>query len=164
MQQELKNCPFCGSKAKLGYCQAYSVDSSYSYVGCNDCEAQIPYNEQRKGEEEATIKQWNTRATQPTADTQGVDGFEKAKYIHEQSKHGKMDALELRKAKYFYHAAHTAALADIKVLVQALEHCSYIIEACLEGVPEVSKLEGYNRLSENESTLSTIKTKYKLEV
>jgi Lar family restriction alleviation protein len=38
---ELLPCPFCGGKAHEGYEEAYSVDSSYEYVGCSKCTARI---------------------------------------------------------------------------------------------------------------------------
>tara|TARA_R110000744_G_scaffold28806_3_gene69114 strand:+ start:1553 stop:1897 length:345 start_codon:yes stop_codon:yes gene_type:complete len=55
---ELFACPFCGSKAKHDEEQAYSLDSSYEYIGCTKCPARIPIWNSK----EEAVKQWNLRA------------------------------------------------------------------------------------------------------
>ena len=51
-------CPFCGAKAKHDEEETYSLDSSYEYIGCTKCPAQIPIWSTK----EEAVKQWNLRA------------------------------------------------------------------------------------------------------
>lgn len=67
-------CPFCGGAAKDDYHEAYSIDSSYSYIGCGGdyrCGARIPYDSDgwgRADNRDAAITVWNRRAGQSHAD------------------------------------------------------------------------------------------------
>lgn len=60
---ELKNkllpCPFCGGEATIDEEVAYSVDSSYLYVGCKTCPARIPFDFSDFPEQ--IVEQWNRR-------------------------------------------------------------------------------------------------------
>lgn len=53
MNTELKPCPCCGSK-NVGFDEylAYSLDSSFDYVGCKDCGLMIM---------DGTKEEWNKR-------------------------------------------------------------------------------------------------------
>ena len=71
---DLKVCPFCGGEAKDDHYSAYSLDSSFDYIGCSDCGAMIEYEGKRwnaheskwdhSGRDEA-IAAWNRRAPDP---------------------------------------------------------------------------------------------------
>jgi len=50
--EELKDCPCCGSKAEFGEHVAYSIDSSFDYVGCTECGLLIMWG---------TAEEWNRR-------------------------------------------------------------------------------------------------------
>ena len=54
----LVRCPFCGGEAEIQYEEAYSLDSSYEYVGCKECSARMPF---WKNESEM-VEAWNKRA------------------------------------------------------------------------------------------------------
>ncbi len=45
MADKLKPCPFCGGKAHDGRREAYSVDSSFDFIGCEDCGCMFEYDE-----------------------------------------------------------------------------------------------------------------------
>jgi hypothetical protein len=72
MSKELKECPFCGSEAKLVQEPTLGSDSMTEYyrVGCtnNDCEMGNPDALYDVGElnKEAIINDWNTRAESET--------------------------------------------------------------------------------------------------
>ena len=50
---DLLPCPFCGGNAHYGHHSAYSIDSSFDFIGCKDCGCMFEYEEP-----------WNAR-TQP---------------------------------------------------------------------------------------------------
>jgi Restriction alleviation protein Lar len=77
MSEVLKPCPHCGSEAIDGYHEAYSVDSSYDYIGCSNqsaCGSQIPYS--RRSGPRYAIAAWNQRVvdhpvtSNPVADSE----------------------------------------------------------------------------------------------
>lgn len=59
---ELLACPFCGGEATTeAQYRAYSIDSSFTAVGCTKCGAYgMIWDDQQ--ELEFAIKHWNTRA------------------------------------------------------------------------------------------------------
>ena len=65
---QLAICPFCGSDAEIGYEESYSLDSSYEYVGCTKCPAQMPF----WGNKEETIKLWNARAENAERESRAI--------------------------------------------------------------------------------------------
>jgi Lar family restriction alleviation protein len=60
---ELKNCPFCGSEAKIYY--SFTDGCNYPYVSCRNhvCGASIDINEYINGGhlDDYAIKTWNRR-------------------------------------------------------------------------------------------------------
>jgi Lar family restriction alleviation protein len=54
-ENELKPCPFCGSRAQLN--EYYGRESTHFIARCVSCEAQIYGTDKRK-----TIEAWNRRA------------------------------------------------------------------------------------------------------
>ena len=74
MTEQLKNCPFCGAAAHFSHREAYSVDSSFDYVGCTECEAMMPgemrsWNSMTREWMDHTAEMtaaWNRRAEVPS--------------------------------------------------------------------------------------------------
>jgi hypothetical protein len=73
---ELKPCPFCGGEAHDGHRDAYSIDSSFNFIGCKNCLCMIEYDDPswdarnqcwNKSSLNDAITAWNTRA-QPSHD------------------------------------------------------------------------------------------------
>lgn len=67
MHTPLKPCPHCAGEAKDGYHEAYSTDSSFSWIGCGICEATIPYH--REQERLSAVETWNRRTPSHDAET-----------------------------------------------------------------------------------------------
>jgi len=57
----IKNCPKCNCEAKIQSHEAYSLDSSFEYVGCTECGIMLIIF----GSEEDAIKEWNDREKKP---------------------------------------------------------------------------------------------------
>lgn len=59
----IDKCPICGGPAGHTWHEAYSTDSSFPYVGCEQCEIMLPYSEYNEPDKERAERLWDTIAT-----------------------------------------------------------------------------------------------------